>query len=106
MLTARHRVKEPIVPDSAPIIDLASFGLEVRLLRMRRGFARPEQLLERIEREYGVQVSERTIWAIERGDQLPRIDLFLAIMAVLGVGLDYFYPTFNAGAVEKFSGER
>jgi len=94
------------VTDPQPIIDSAAFGLELRLLRMRRGYARPEHLTAVMKRDFGIVVSERTIWAIERGDQLPRLDTFLAMLAVLGEGPEYFYPTFGDDAIARMTRSR
>ena len=87
--------------DYQPIIDAPAFGLELRLLRMRRGYVRPEQLLQVMRERYGVEVSERTIWAIERGEQLPRLDLFLAMLSVLHEEPEYFYATFGSDILEQ-----
>lgn len=87
--------------DYQPIIDAVAFGLELRLLRMRRGYVRPEQLIDVMRSRYGVDVSERTIWAVERGEQMPRLDLFLAMLAVLHEEPEYFYTTFGSDIREQ-----
>lgn len=88
---------------SQPILDPVAFGLELRLLRMRRGYARPQGLADVMKQQHGIEVSERTMWAIERGEQMPTLDLLLALLVSLRVGLDHFYPTFNRQVVEALA---
>ena len=54
-----------------------------------------------LESRCGVKVSTRTIYAIERGEQLPRLDLLLALLVVLEEDLGYFYPAFSEDIVAK-----
>ena len=73
-LAKEHAVTEPAGPSPANIIDMAVFGRYLRSLRMRQGFETGRDFVEVLRRDYGVDVSERTLYAIERGEQMPRLD--------------------------------
>ena len=54
-----------------------------------------------LRREYGVDVSDRTLYAIERGEQMPRLDFVIAALAALDVDLAYFYPAVRSDVVSR-----
>jgi len=87
-----------------PVINLPRFGSYLKGLRVRQGYEAAEQLIETLKTQHGVEVSTRTMWAIERGEQLPRLDLLLALLVVLDERLDYFYPAFRDDIVERLRG--
>ena len=83
------------------VIDLIVFGKYLRGLRVRQDYEPADKLVADLESSCGVRVSTRTIYAIERGEQLPRLDLLLALLVVLEEDLDYFYPAFSRDIVAK-----
>jgi transcriptional regulator with XRE-family HTH domain len=83
------------------VIDLVLFGKYLKGLRVRQGYEPADMLVAELESCCGVGVSVRTIYAIERGEQLPRLDLLLALLVVLEENLDYFYPALSDDIVDK-----
>ena len=83
------------------VIDLVLFGKYLKGLRVRQGYEPADSLAADIESRCGVSVSTRTIYAIERGEQLPRLDVLLALLVVLEEDLTYFYPAFSDRIVAK-----
>jgi transcriptional regulator with XRE-family HTH domain len=83
------------------VIDLVVFGKYLRGLRIRQDYEPADKLVADLESACGVTVSTRTIYAIERGEQLPRLDLLLALLVVLREDLAYFYPAFSDDIVTK-----
>jgi transcriptional regulator with XRE-family HTH domain len=73
-------------------------------LRVRRRLKPADKLTNLMRDRYGVDVSTRTIYAIERGEQLPRLDLFLVLVAALDTDLEYFYPSIRPDIVARLSG--
>jgi len=101
-----HLVKERAVPDPdgpnpASIIDTAVFGRYLRSLRMRQGFETGREFVDALRGKYGVDVSDRTLYAIERGEQMPRLDFVIAALAALDADLAYFYPAVRGDVVER-----
>ncbi len=92
-------------PDEAQqqegLIDLAVFGKHLKGLRVRQGYEPADLLVADLKSSCGFTVSTRTIYAIERGEQLPRLDLLLALLVVLDEDLAYFYPAFSDDIVAK-----
>jgi transcriptional regulator with XRE-family HTH domain len=80
---------------------MQTFGRDLLALRIRRGFKPADKLTELLRERYGVSVHPRTIYAIERGEQLPRLDLLLALLVALDERLDYFFPAFRDDIVAK-----
>lgn len=56
------------------------------------GFDRVQQLTHVLRSRFGIDVSDRTIYAIERGEQMPHVDFVLAAIAALECPLNYFAP--------------
>jgi transcriptional regulator with XRE-family HTH domain len=101
-----HLVKECAVPDpddpsQATIIDTTVFGRYLRSLRMRQGFETGRDFVDLLRSEYGVDVSDRTLYAIERGEQMPRLDFVIAALAALDADLAYFYPAVRSDVVNR-----
>lgn len=86
-----------------PIINLARFGQYFAALRVREEYKPADRLVDDLRERCGVVVSRRTLYAIERGEQLPRLDLLLALLVVLNEDFDYFYPTFREDIVNKLT---
>jgi transcriptional regulator with XRE-family HTH domain len=84
--------EEAVETDLAPhnIVDKVAFGRRLRAQRVLMGFDRVGQLTDVLRSRYGVDVSDRTIYAIERGEQMPHIDFLLGVMAALEVNFTYF----------------
>lgn len=80
--------------DLAPlnIVDKVVFGRRLRARRIIEGFDRVGQLTHVLRSRYGVDVSDRTIYAIERGEQMPHLDFVLGVVAALKCPQDYFAP--------------
>jgi len=74
------------------IIDVVVFGRRLRAQRVLEGFDRVGQLTHILRSRYGIDVSDRTIYAIERGEQMPHLDFVLAVVAALNCPLHYFKP--------------
>ena len=45
--------------------------------------------------------ADRTLYAIERGEQVPRLDFYLAALAALEAEPDYFKPAVRADVAER-----
>jgi transcriptional regulator with XRE-family HTH domain len=98
--------KERAVPASEPrkpkpVLDAGVFGRDLRSLRIRRGYDRAADFTALLRHKYGVEVSDRTLYAIERGEQVPRLDFYLAAVAALEAGPGYFTPAVRADVAER-----
>jgi hypothetical protein len=62
-----------------PLIDLAVFGRHLRAARILAGYDNVAPAAAHITECTGVHVTERILGAIERGDQMPTLEQFLAI---------------------------
>lgn len=80
--------------DLAPqnIVDTVQFGRRLRARRIIEGFDRVSQLTHVLRSRYGIDVSDRTIYAIERGEQMPHLDFVLGCQAALKCPVNYFQP--------------
>jgi transcriptional regulator with XRE-family HTH domain len=105
-LAKEHAVTDPAGRSPATVIDTTVFGRYLRSLRMRQGFETGRDFVEALRRDYGVDVSERTLYAIERGEQMPRLDFAVAALAALDVDLAYFYPAVRSDVVSRLRGSR
>lgn len=74
------------------IVDTVAFGRRLRAQRVLQGFDRVGQLTHVLRSRYGIDVSDRTIYAIERGEQMPHLDFVLGVVAALECPLHYFAP--------------
>jgi hypothetical protein len=84
---------ESQVPAS-PIVDPGAFGRRLRSARVLAGFDRVVDLVGELRRLTGLSVAAPTIWAIERGEQLPSFEQVIAFVAVIKPegGFNYFVP--------------
>ena len=89
--------------DLAPlnIFDCVVFGRRLRAARVLAGYDRVGQLTHVLRSQYGIDVSDRTIYAIERGEQMPHIDLYLGVSAALHVPMTYFQPAERRDVIES-----
>ena len=94
-------------PDNAlprhNIVDMVTFGRHLRALRILRGFDRATDFTTLLIQNYGVDVSDRTLYAIERGEQMPHIDFYFAAICALGAERDYFSPAVRPDVVRKLA---
>lgn len=74
------------------ILDRVVFGRRLRAARVISGFDRVGQLTHVLRSKYGIDISDRSIYAIERGEQMPHLDFFLAVCVALDVPPTYFGP--------------
>lgn len=77
------------------ILDWAVWGRRLRALRVLRGFDRVSDFATAVRAQYGVHVTARTVYAIERGEQPPHFDLVLAIFAMLEPEPGYFFAAYR-----------
>lgn len=69
--------------------DAEQYGRMLYSLRKLRGFDRASELAEEMTRA-GVPTSERTVWAIERGDQEASVSRHLVASRILRAKPGYF----------------
>lgn len=81
--------------NSPGILDWAVWGRRLRALRVLRGFDRVSDFATAVQAQYGVNVTARTVYAIERGEQPPHFDLVLAIFAMLEPEPGYFFSAYR-----------
>lgn len=85
----------------ANIVDKVVFGRRLRAARVMHGYDRMADFAADIRRRYGVEVSDRTVYAIERGEQMPHLDFFIAAMAALQTPYNYFWPAIRREVVDE-----
>lgn len=92
--------------DLAPqnIFDKVVFGRRLRAQRVLMGYDRVQQLTHILRSRYGIDISDRTIYAIERGEQMPHVDFVLAVVAALVTPLNYFAPAIRHDVWEAMIG--
>lgn len=67
----------------APIFDRHTFGRLLRAARIIAGFDRVEDVPAAVLDRTGFEISARTIYALERGEQEPTASQFLALTVTL-----------------------
>lgn len=87
-------------PDN--ILDTVVYG---RLLRSLRTFHydRATDFLSTLKMRYGIRISERSYYAIERGEQMCPLDLYIAILVELEAANDYFLPAMRNDVARKIA---
>lgn len=85
-----HDDEDALAPQN--IVDKVQFGRRLRAARIMHGYDRMTDFAAIIRSRYGVDVSDRTVYAIERGEQLAHMDFFLAACHLLQTPFDYFAP--------------
>lgn len=98
METSQDGDEEALLPQS--IVDLVIFGRRLRALRVLNGFDRVSDFANILRGRYGVDVSDRTVYAIERGEQMPHLDFVIASVAILEAPHDYFLPAYRTDVAE------
>lgn len=74
------------------LVNTVVFGRRLRALRVMHGYDRVTEFTQAIRSRYGVDVSDRSVYAIERGEQMPHIDFFLAAQHLLRADPSWFAP--------------
>lgn len=82
------------------IIDTVVFGRRLRAARILNGFDRVTEFTILLRSRYGIDISDRTVYAIERGEQMPNLDFFVAALALLMPDVGYFFPAIRGDVVE------
>lgn len=92
--------------DLAPqnIVDKVAFGRRLRAQRVLMGYDRVSQLTHVLRSRYGIDISDRSIYAIERGEQMPHLDLVLGVVAALATPLNYFAPAIRHDVWQQLIG--
>jgi DNA-binding XRE family transcriptional regulator len=67
----------------SPPVDLVGFGRRLRGARAIAGYDRMTDLATAIESVCGLSISARTLYAIERGEQMPSLEQAVCIVAVM-----------------------
>lgn len=66
------------------LIDSVKLGRLIRGTRISKGYQSVEELVDEIERRTGgYRVSPGVFYKVERGEMLPKVDLWLAVTLVL-----------------------
>lgn len=65
------------------MIDVGAFGRRIKAARAIAGFDRMADLVIDIKQVCDFDVSERTMYAIERGERLPSLELHMCLLIVL-----------------------
>lgn len=82
------------------LIDAALVGRRLRGARITAGFDRVQDAVEAVQ-QLGVVCSSRTLYAIERGEQLPALDVLAGLLMTYNppAQLGFFFPAFRADLV-------
>lgn len=91
-----HPAEQALRPNS--IMDSVIFGRRLRALRILEGFDRGEDFCNVLTCRFGIDISLRTLYAIERGEQMPHFDFVVACIVALKATPDYFAPAFRSDA--------
>ena len=82
------------------VVDKVVFGRRLRAARILHGFDRVTEFTNILRSRYGVDVTDRSVYAIERGEQMPHLDFFVAALALLNPDRGYFFPSIRGDVVE------
>lgn len=63
-----------------PLVDKLTLGRIFRAARIYAGLDSVSGAAQAIKEKTGLEVSDRTIYAVERGEQLPSIEQFMAFL--------------------------
>lgn len=77
------------------ILDAIVFGRRLRALRILNGYDRATDFVAVLRSQYGVDMSERSLYAVERGEQSPSLELFFATVTMLKPEVAFFAPAFR-----------
>lgn len=95
----------PLAPHN--VIDKVILGRRLRALRILSGFDRATELTAILRSKYGIDISDRTVYAIERGEQMPHIDFYIAALDLMKPegGTLYFLPAIRGDVSERMRGD-
>lgn len=99
-MVADHEEEQEAALTPHNVVDLVVFGRRLRALRVLNGYDRVGDLTTILRGKYGVEVSDRTVYAIERGEQMPHIDFLLAVCAALNADHHYFAPAVRPDVID------
>jgi len=101
--TGSETSEQPNIKEPQWIVDPVTFGRRVRALRVIDGFDSVTELGHAMFLKTKVSVSDRTLYMIERGEQPPSLDVFVALIVTLrpSEGLAYFAPAFRGDILEQ-----
>lgn len=91
-----------------PILNGTEFGRRAKAARVLAGCDSVKEAVDLIQSESGVHIHPRTLYAIERGEQTPTIEQFMAIL----IGYkppaygDFFVPAFREDVQRAIRPER
>jgi hypothetical protein len=85
------------------VLDPVAFGRRVRALRVIEGYDSVTQLGHAVYLKTGFSMSDRSLYMIERGEQPPSVDAFLALLVTLKPddGFKYFAPSIRGDIMEQ-----
>lgn len=75
-----HRMKRHESDNDAPIVDPQAFGRLVRAARIVAGFDTVRDAAAAMAEASEVHVPDRSLYAIERGEQKPTLEFFFAVV--------------------------
>lgn len=64
---------------ASEFVNLAQYGRLLRAARILAGYDRVDDASKGVEEDTGVPISPRTLYALERGEQSPSLEQFLAL---------------------------
>lgn len=97
-MSDEHRTTDVVDEDElnglAPhrIVDLHLFGRRLRACRIMQGYDRASDFVAVLRSRFGIDVSDRTVYAIERGEQMPGFDFAVACFVLLDPSPGFFAP--------------
>lgn len=97
------------MPNSGrPLIDPIVVGRRLRGARIVAGHDRVSDACKAIKSVTGVSISERTLYAIERGEQLPNWEQIIALIMAFDPpgGMRYLEPALRSDSVAWFLAKR
>ena len=108
MSTTSTEAHEDFEYDGGPrpgnLMDPVIYGRRLRAARIMAGYDRVSDLVEAVNRKTGVLVSDRTAYAIERGEQPPSVDFFMAVILTLHPpgGVAYFLNAMRSEFLDEY----
>lgn len=89
--------KAYLVRMSKTLVDLEILGRRLRAARIAAGYDSVKDVAAALEDQLGVVIPDRTVYAIERGEQMPSLAQFVALGYVYNPpgGDAFFSPAFD-----------
>ena len=91
-------------PPPRSVVDPVQWGRLLRALRIMRGYDRLTDLARVLRTNYGVEVSDRSLYAVERGEQMPHLDLVVAAADALRAPRGWWDDALRADIVANLDG--